>query len=550
MSSSESDNESWEDWGEEGDSVQNKTLCLFCNEVCPSTDLALEHCKSAHNFDLELQRKVWSLDFYSTIKLINYIRTYDKKETDEKIWTKIKFFSDITPSSFSDDKFLKPTIEDDPLLFSLSDNDQFENDSDDESGGQEGSSSIPSLYDNLTIEQLKERLFIAEKRASIAEQRCEELAQALTESRDLLNRTFESDQKLKIESDSDSDNDSPREVNGSKYYFDSYSHYGIHLEMLHDKVRTEGYQDSMYLHKDLFKDKIILDIGCGTGILSMFAAKSGAKMVIGIDNSDIIENAQKIVKLNHLEDVITLIKGKVEQVTLPIEKVDIIVSEWMGYFLLFESMLDTVLFARDKWLDKNGKLFPHNATLILTAIDDEEYFEDNVQFWDQVYGFNMSVMKPHTLSEPMVCVVPPKFIISDSYKVLDIDISTATKQSLDFSSNFCLNITTDSTTCHAIVGYFDVAFPTFNQDKKPEAFEPGQGFSTSPTETPTHWKQTVFFLETPLRNLMKGDCLKGNINVSRNKRNFRNLDIFIEYWVESPEKNIKIEKKSQGYFLG
>ena len=48
--------------------------------------------------------------------------------------------------------------------------------------------------------------------------------------------------------------------------------------------------------------------------------------------------------------VITLIKGKVEEVELPFPKVDIIISEWMGYFLLYESMLDTVLYARDKWL--------------------------------------------------------------------------------------------------------------------------------------------------------------------------------------------------------
>jgi protein arginine N-methyltransferase 1 len=47
---------------------------------------------------------------------------------------------------------------------------------------------------------------------------------------------------------------------------------------------------------------------------------------------------------------ITLIKGKVEDVNLPVDKVDIIISEWMGYFLLYESMLDTVLVARDRWL--------------------------------------------------------------------------------------------------------------------------------------------------------------------------------------------------------
>jgi hypothetical protein len=48
--------------------------------------------------------------------------------------------------------------------------------------------------------------------------------------------------------------------------------------------------------------------------------------------------------------VITVLKGKVEEIELPVTKVDIIISEWMGYFLLFENMLNTVLYARDKWL--------------------------------------------------------------------------------------------------------------------------------------------------------------------------------------------------------
>ena len=39
-----------------------------------------------------------------------------------------------------------------------------------------------------------------------------------------------------------------------------------------------------------------------------------------------------------------------EEVELPVKEVDIIISEWMGYFLLYESMLETVLFARDKFL--------------------------------------------------------------------------------------------------------------------------------------------------------------------------------------------------------
>uniref|UniRef100_A0A2K5S7T4 type I protein arginine methyltransferase n=3 Tax=Platyrrhini TaxID=9479 RepID=A0A2K5S7T4_CEBIM len=141
------------------------------------------------------------------------------------------------------------------------------------------------------------------------------------------------------------------DMTSKDYYFDSYAHFGIHEEMLKDEVRTLTYRNSMFHNRHLFKDKVVLDVGSGTGILCMFAAKAGARKVIGIECSSISDYAVKIVKANKLDHVVTIIKGKVEEVELPVEKVDIIISEWMGYCLFYESMLNTVLYARDKWLE-------------------------------------------------------------------------------------------------------------------------------------------------------------------------------------------------------
>lgn len=68
----------------------------------------------------------------------------------------------------------------------------------------------------------------------------------------------------------------------------------------------------------------------------------------------------------------------------------------MGYFLLYESMLDCVLWARDKYLKKDGLLFPDRAVIFLATIEDEEYFDGKVNFWDDVYGVDMSCIKPWT----------------------------------------------------------------------------------------------------------------------------------------------------------
>jgi protein arginine N-methyltransferase 1 len=114
--------------------------------------------------------------------------------------------------------------------------------------------------------------------------------------------------------------------------------------------------------------------------------------------SNIIDQAQKIVAANGFADgaptsekssvcmwrahvfvtVITLVKGKLEEAELPIQQFDIIISEWMGYFLLYESMLDTVLLARDKYLKPGGMIFPDTASLFICAIEDQEYKEEKI----------------------------------------------------------------------------------------------------------------------------------------------------------------------------
>lgn len=129
------------------------------------------------------------------------------------------------------------------------------------------------------------------------------------------------------------------------YYFNSYSTYAIHETMIKDRARTDAYRDFIYGNKQLFKDKVVLDVGCGTGILSMFCAKAGARRVFAVDASAIADKAREIVKLNGFDGIIQVFKGRIEDLELP-EKVDVIVSEWMGYCLReFSAMKATTLFA-------------------------------------------------------------------------------------------------------------------------------------------------------------------------------------------------------------
>ena len=157
------------------------------------------------------------------------------------------------------------------------------------------------------------------------------------------------------------------DTRGLDYYFRSYSSVGINEEMLRDKQRTNAYREAIVRNKHLFRGKTVLDVGCGTGILSLFAAEAGAKKVFAVDMASITNQAKQNIEENGYQDVIEVINGKIEELTLPVDTVDIIISEWMGYCLIYESMMDSVLYARDKWLRKDGKgmIFPDKAIIYI-----------------------------------------------------------------------------------------------------------------------------------------------------------------------------------------
>lgn len=311
--------------------------------------------------------------------------------------------------------------------------------------------------------------------------------------------------------------DADFDMTSSDYYFNSYAHFGIHEEMLKDDVRTRSYMRAIVDSPHLFDGKTVMDVGCGTGVLSIFAAKAGAKKVYAVECSKIVDQARQIIDANGFSAIIEVMETKVEDMELP-EKVDIIISEWMGYFLFYESMLDTVIFARDKWLKPGGLMFPDKATLYLCAIEDAQYKAEKIDFWDNVYGLNMSCIKSVALTEPLVDTVDPEQVMTNVCAAFPIDCSTVTVEELSFVVPFKLTAIRNDYS-HALVAYFDIQF---SHCLKPVSFV------TGPHVKPTHWKQTVLYLDRALP-MEQGEILEGVLACRPNQKNPRDLDIAVEY---------------------
>ena len=115
-----------------------------------------------------------------------------------------------------------------------------------------------------------------------------------------------------------------------------------------------------------FKDKVVIDVGAGTGILSLFAAQAGARKVYAVEASSMARKARSLVKKNSFDHIIEVVEGKIEDIDIP-EKADIIISEPMGFLLLHERMLEVFASRASAGASQIRKCFPRRGQFIFLS---------------------------------------------------------------------------------------------------------------------------------------------------------------------------------------
>ena len=231
--------------------------------------------------------------------------------------------------------------------------------------------------------------------------------------------------------------------------------------MLKDSVRTSTYMKAIVNNKHLFKDKVVLDVGCGTGILCMFAAKAGAKKVIGIEMAGIINQAREIVKDNGFEDggaqlsrffprLIQLSlwsRARSRRLNFPWTKsTSSFRSGWATSCCMnpcstpssshatngSSKMASSCLTAPPSSCAALKRNIVTTRSIVGFCLQRRSL---NIQSdWDSVYGFKMSCIKKLALVEPLVDMCEARQVISSPSRVLDIDIYTVKKEDLDFKA--------------------------------------------------------------------------------------------------------------------
>ncbi|GLU08379.1 hypothetical protein SLE2022_252970 [Rubroshorea leprosula] len=301
------------------------------------------------------------------------------------------------------------------------------------------------------------------------------------------------------------------EPSSAKMYFHYYGQLLHQQNMLQDYVRTGTYYAAVIENRGDFTGRVVVDVGAGSGILSLFAAQAGAKHVYAVEASEMAEYARKLISGNPaLAERITVIKGKIEEVELP-EKADILISEPMGTLLVNERMLESYVIARDRFLVPNGKMFPTLGRIHMALFTDEYLFVEvanKALFWQQqnYYGVDLTPLYGSAFqgyfSQPVVDAFDPRSLVSPPIcHVLDFtEIKEEELYEIDIPLKFVAAV---GTRVHGVACWFDVLFNGSTVQR---------WLTTAPGAPTTHWYQIRCVLSQPIY-VMAGQEISGQLHM-------------------------------------
>ncbi len=242
-----------------------------------------------------------------------------------------------------------------------------------------------------------------------------------------------------------------------------------HRLMLADGARMEAYQRA--IEAVVEPGMRVMDLGTGTGILALWAARAGAE-VVAVEPHDVIEVAKRMARDNGLADRITFVRG--DSQTLSLERpVDLVVTECMGNFFVTDEM-QPVLRDLPRHLAPGGRTLPRRISLHLAAA--MLPFWQEMRFWDQpVGGFDFSGAKDLARQVAYVVATDPELLATEPAEVASFPLVEAPDELMMAAS---LEVTR-SRTLDAVVGWFEADLAE------------GVTLSTRPG-TRTHWGQMAF----------------------------------------------------------
>lgn len=259
----------------------------------------------------------------------------------------------------------------------------------------------------------------------------------------------------------------------------AYNDIEMHRRMVSDEVRTRRFRESIMA--SVKPGDTVLDIGAGSGILSLFAAQAGASRIYAVEREPgAVALATQMINDNNFGDRIEILETDIEHAVIP-EQVDVIISEWLGVYGVDENMLAPVLLGRDRWLKPGGIMIPDQVTAWLAPIS-HEAGKTAIEFHDRPYGLNLTALAPFDINEAIwlpqgvtpseLCAEPAMLWTVDT---LSMPLADAVKP---YAAE--LSFMLSKSAVNALATWFTATMPGSTD------------LSNAPDAPPTHWGHFLF----------------------------------------------------------
>lgn len=282
-----------------------------------------------------------------------------------------------------------------------------------------------------------------------------------------------------------------------------------HHSMLTDKVRTEAFKSA--IGQQVKPGDVVLDIGCGSGILTYFACLAGAKRVYAVEQGPMYEMAQMLCQQNGFTDRVVFLNDWSTRVTLP-ELADVLVTETIGNIGFDEGIVSWILDAKKRNLKPNARILPRLLTLCIVPVQTKKDY-DNVARWQaDFYGLDFSPAKRVEANNLTWTQLNTKHFMGHPAQVLTVDLNETQVDTFCAEQIFPV---TKNGIIHGLGGWFNAEIA------------PGIQVTTKPHNRAPSWNHGFMPLERPL-HVEVGDTVKVRIQIQANASQW-DWDVTLSY---------------------
>ncbi len=261
-----------------------------------------------------------------------------------------------------------------------------------------------------------------------------------------------------------------------------------HVAMLDDRERTELFFAA--IAEVVKPGDVVVDIGTGTGVLAVAAARAGARHVYAIEVGRIADAAEALVAANGCADRVTVLRGRSTRIDLP-ERANVLISETIGNDPLDEGIVKTIRDARARLLAADARIVPRTLSVRALPVDlgvdfvEEQRFDAaNLARWSKAYGMEFGALASYAPEDTRVGSVLPDNaarwpVVAEPIELVHLDLATASSTSITGEVDVAI---TRAATHLGFVIYFEAEL------------SPRVRLTTDPGKTSTtSWKSPVFY---------------------------------------------------------